>query len=76
MTQIHVYQQRIRQNAKLPADQQQPPLIVRQGRGRLYGSEVEIAGPCRLVYRPEAPLPCGAKVWLEVDDGVAVTVTL
>ncbi|WP_353734974.1 helix-turn-helix domain-containing protein [Okeania sp. SIO2C2] len=29
------------------------------------GHEIEIHGPCRIVYRPEKPHTCGATVWIE-----------
>lgn len=69
---IHVYQQRIRSNAKLSAEERKPPVIVRQGRKSLYGSGVVIHGPSRLVYSPEAPLACGAKLWIETTADVDV----
>ena len=30
-----------------------------------YCSEVEMPGGCRVVYRPNRPLSCGATVWIE-----------
>lgn len=36
--------------------------------------DVEIKGPSRLVYRPDAPLPeNGAAVWVETEGEVAIT---
>ncbi len=32
-----------------------------------YCMEVEIDGPSRVVYRPDAPRPGSAKVWIETD---------
>ncbi|MDY7008084.1 MAG: helix-turn-helix domain-containing protein [Cyanobacteriota bacterium] len=29
------------------------------------GHEIDIHGPCRIVYRPEKPHSCGATVWIE-----------
>ena len=29
---------------------------------------LEIPAPCRVVYQPDKPLDCGAKVWIEVLD--------
>jgi hypothetical protein len=37
-----------------------------------YGSEVEIKGESRMVYKPESPLPCGAKLWIETDADVHI----
>ena len=69
---IHVYQQRIRQNIKRDAADREPPIIVRDGRKRTYGFEVEVTGPCRIVYSPDEPLDCGARLWIETDDEVKV----
>jgi len=69
---LHVYQQRIRQNIKRPPEEQLPPIIVRDGRRRAYGFEVAIDGPCRLVYSPDKPLDCGARLWIETEAGVEV----
>ena len=35
-----------------------------------YCHEVEITGACRLVYRPDKPLSCGAVLWIEVEANV------
>lgn len=53
----------------LPAERE-PPIIVRQGRKRWYATAVEIRGPSRIVYSPDKPLDCGARLWVEVADGV------
>lgn len=45
---------------------------VESGRHTRYYHDVEIAGSCRLVYRPNKPLSCGAKVWIEVESDVMV----
>ena len=37
-------------------------------RTRARSNESEIEGRCRLVYSPDKPLSCGAKVWIEVMD--------
>jgi hypothetical protein len=29
--------------------------------------EVTINGPSRMVYRPDKPRPCGAKLWIETE---------
>lgn len=70
---IHVYQQRIRQNIKREPAEMEPPIIVREGRKRDYGFEVDIKGPCRIVYSPTQPLDCGARLWIETDSDVEVT---
>ena len=37
-----------------------------------YCMEVEIDGPSRMVYRPNKPRPCGAKLWIETDASVTL----
>ena len=39
-----------------------------------YCHEVEIEGPCKVIYRPDDPLPCGARVWIETVDKVTCLV--
>ncbi|MGD1809119.1 DNA-binding protein [Dapis sp. BLCC M126] len=36
------------------------------------GHEMEINGPCRIVYRPDKPHSCGATVWIETLATVTV----
>ncbi|MEB3342240.1 helix-turn-helix domain-containing protein [Okeania sp.] len=36
------------------------------------GHEVEIHGPCRIVYRPDQPHHCGATVWIETLATITV----
>jgi hypothetical protein len=60
----------IRANAVHGTDN--PPIRVARGkhdRKPVYASEIEISGPCRLVYSPDKPvLKCGARLVLEADD--------
>lgn len=32
--------------------------------------EVNIKGPSSMVYRPDKPRPCGAKLWIETESEV------
>ena len=49
------------------------PLSCKVGRGKAtYGKRIEIAGPCVIVYSPNAPLSCGARVWIETESPVKV----
>ena len=66
LTRIHVNQHVIRANAK--GGDRNPVFTVKAGKSNRYASEVEIEGRCRLVYSPDKPLSCGAKVWIEVLD--------
>jgi hypothetical protein len=67
-TRIHVNQHVIKRNAK--TGEEQPVLTVKQGRKNTYAHEVEILGPSRVVYSPEKPLSCGARVWVETESEV------
>jgi len=37
-----------------------------------YGSEVDILGPSKMIYRPDEPRKCGAKLWIETDSEVII----
>ena len=60
---IHVNQHVIKRNSKL--GETNPVLTVKTYNSNTYANEVEIQGPSRLVYSPDKPLPCGARVWIE-----------
>ena len=66
-TRVHVNQHVIKKNAKTGS--RDPVLTVKTWKSNDYGSEVSIDGPCRVVYRPDNPLSCGAKVWLATEAG-------
>lgn len=71
---IHVNQHAIRRNAKLlqsnALDRLEPCITVKTYKENRYCNEVEILGPSRIVYQPEKPLACGAKVWIETKSEV------
>ncbi|WP_413162416.1 DNA-binding protein [Capilliphycus salinus ALCB114379] len=67
---IHVNSQRIRQNQK--QQQQLPVITVKRRNTNTYGHIVEIPGGCRVVYSPDKPLSCGARVWIETLHEVKV----
>lgn len=62
---IHINRNIIQQNAK---HGKQEPVCRFEENGKVtYCMEVIIKGPSRMVYRPEKPRPCGAKLWIETD---------
>ena len=67
-TRIHVNQHKIRSNAK--TGEREPVLTVKTYKSNTYCKTVNINGPCKVVYSPDNPLPCGAKVWIETEEGV------
>ena len=65
---VHVNQHIIKSNAK--TGERVPPLTVKTYKTNDYCSEVVINGPCKIIYRPDKPLPCGAKVWIETQSDI------
>ncbi|NEO29369.1 MAG: helix-turn-helix domain-containing protein [Symploca sp. SIO3C6] len=70
VTFIHVNQHAIRQNKK--QGHHLPVISIKKGNSNVYGHEVRINGPCRVVYQPNLPKPCGARVWIETLSNVEV----
>jgi len=67
-TVIHVNQHVIRSNnANGVCD---PVLTVKTYKSNTYAHEAIINGPSRVVYSPDKPLSCGAKVWIETESEV------
>lgn len=66
MVRIHVNQHVIRRNKT--NGESNPPLTIIRGRARERGHTVEIVGSSRILYRPDKPLSCGARVWIEADE--------
>lgn len=65
---IHVNQHTIRRNRKQgTAD---PPITVKTYKENTTCFTVEILGPSRVVYSPDKPLACGARVWVETHADV------
>jgi hypothetical protein len=65
---IHINRNIIQQNAKHGKDE--PVCRVEENGVVKYCMEVDIKGPSRMVYRPNKPRPCGAKLWIETDAEV------
>jgi hypothetical protein len=65
---IHINRNIIQRNAK--RDEKKPVVRVEQGRNVTYCMEVDIKGTSKMVYRPDAPRPCGAKLWIETEAEV------
>lgn len=60
---LHVDMHIIRSNRK--TGRRDPVLTVKTYKSNVKCHEAVIHGPSRLVYRPNKPLSCGARVWLE-----------
>ena len=65
MKRIHVNMHKVRANKKHGTNE--PVLTIKEGKSNTYCHEVDILGPSKLVYRPNKPLSCGARVWIETN---------
>ena len=70
-TRIHVNQHKIRSNKKHNLNE--PVITVKTSKSNDYGHEVEILGPSKVIYRPDNPLSCGARVWIETESEVNIS---
>ena len=55
----------IRQNIKKSKAERKPAIAVK-GKNQRYVHELEIPVPCKIIYNPDKPLACGARVWVEI----------
>ena len=67
---IHINQHKIRANKKNNTNE--PVITVKTYKSNEYGHDVQILGESRVVYSPNKPLPCGAKVWIETEAPVVI----
>jgi hypothetical protein len=65
---IHVNQHNIRSNKKHGTNK--PVITVKTSKSNDYAHNVEVLGPSKVIYRPDKPLSCGAKVWIETTAEV------
>lgn len=69
-TLIHVNKPQIDRNRKQNISE--PVITIRRGDRSSRCHLAEIQGKCRVIYQPHNPLPCGAKVWIEVNPDIQV----
>ncbi|CAB4125720.1 hypothetical protein UFOVP58_209 [uncultured Caudovirales phage] len=69
-TRIHVNQHVVKSNSKTGANE--PVLTVKSYKSNIYAHEVLIHGESKVVYSPDKPLSCGAKVWIETEAEVEI----
>jgi hypothetical protein len=67
---IHVNQHIIKANGK--TGERNAPLTVKTSKGNYNGSRIKVVGEMEVVYHPDSPLNCGAKVWLETKASVTI----
>lgn len=68
---IHVDQHAIRRNIR--ADVKEPVLTVKTYKSNTRAHEAQIHGPAKVVYSPDKPLSCGARVWIETHAEVTTS---
>lgn len=75
---LHVAMDAIRKNAKEGTND--PAIIIRDYKSgqRVHEAALIVDGKevGRFVYRPQRPLGCGARLWLEVDTDVCQIVPI
>ena len=69
-TRIHVNQHKIRSNKKHNLND--PVITVKTSKSNTYAHEVEVLGPSKIIYSPDKPLSCGARVWIETEGEVKI----
>ena len=62
---VHINSNIIKQNIK-KTPQERKPAIAIKGAQIGYVDRLEIPAPCRIIYNPDRPLSCGARVWIEI----------
>jgi len=67
---IHINQHKIKSNKK--NNTKEPVITVKTSKSNNYAHEVEIQGPSKVIYSPDKPLPCGARVWIETEEKVVL----
>jgi hypothetical protein len=67
---IHINQHTIRRNQK--TGERKPVISCKTYKENIYSNSVEILGPSKVVYSPDKPLSCGARVWIETTSEVIV----
>ena len=67
---IHVNQHVIKANAK--NGENNPIFTIKQGGKNTYAHNVKVKGEMELIYSPDKPLSCGAKVWIETRGDIVL----
>jgi hypothetical protein len=72
---IHVNQHKIRSNTR--TGKREPVITCKTYKSNDYAKEVEVLDgsgdvACRIIYSPDKPLSCGAKVWIETNNEIRI----
>lgn len=70
---IHVNQHNIKHNNKCDKEERKPVITCKTYKENNYYNNLVIQDTCgnelvRVIYSPDKPLSCGAKVWIECDS--------
>ncbi len=63
---VHVDQRKLRNGDP-------DPITIQTSAGSLKATEVQIHGPSTFLYRPDQPIACGARLWVETTALVTMT---
>jgi hypothetical protein len=66
---IHINQHIIKSNSK--TGERKPVITCKTYKDNIYGYEVDFVNG-KVMYSPDKPLSCGAKVWIETTEPVQV----
>ena len=67
---IHINKNIIQRNEK--RGERKPVCSIEVGGKTWYGSKVDILGPSTMIYSPDKPRKCGAKLWIETEAEVVI----
>ena len=72
---IHINQHKIRSNQK--TGEREPVITCKTYKGNTYGLSVSVMDKdgteaCKIIYSPDKPLACGARVWVETQNEVKI----
>jgi len=67
---IHVNQHEVKANNKNGTNN--PVLTIKTYKTNTYAHEVSIKGESKVIYSPDKPLSCGARVWIETQAEVEI----
>ena len=67
---IHFNQHEVKANNKNGTNN--PVLTIKTYKTNTYAHEVLIKGESKVVYSPDKPLSCGARVWIETQARVEI----
>lgn len=71
---IHINQHNIKHNIKCLAEDRLPVITNKTYKSNTYHNTLNILHNgevvAKIVYSPDKPLHCGARVWIECDSGI------